>query len=418
MTTDPGFLLVVDDDEPNRDMLSRRLRRRGYKVEVAEDGTRALAMLDDQHRRIDLVVLDIMMPGLNGLEVLEILRRGRSSSDLPVIMATARDQSEDIVRALELGANDYVTKPLDFPVVLARIETHLTMKRAVDEAVRLERRLAERNRELEKVNARMTRDLRAAARVQGTFLPKAPPPVPGAAFAWVFRPCEELAGDGLNVFPLDDRRVGLYVLDVSGHGVASALLSVSVVRTLAPPSDPATILARDGRNPVSPAEVAAELNRRFPFDADTSQFFTILYGVLDVATGSFEYVSAGQPGPIVLSPDGTPTVLDGRGVPIGLAEGPYEDRGVVLGPGDRLILYSDGIPEAMGPADTTFGEARLLDALRRGRAMPLDASLDALCREVEAWCGDAGPRDDISLLAVEIAGNPADAGVDPATREP
>lgn len=418
MTNLPGFLLVVDDDEPNRDMLSRRLRRRGYEVGVAEDGARALAMLDDPGLGIDLVVLDIMMPGLNGLEVLEILRQNRSPTDLPVIMATARDQSEDIVRALELGANDYVTKPLDFPVVLARIETHLALKRAVDEAHRLERRLAERNRALEQANSRMSRDLRSAARVQGAFLPKEPPPVPGASFAWVFRPCDELAGDGLNVFSLDENRVGLYVLDVSGHGVASALLSVAVVRALAPPSDPATFLVRDGCRPVPPAEVAAELNRRFPFEVDTGQYFTILYGILDVATGAFEYTSAGQPGPIVLPRDGPPRFLDGRGYPIGLAESPYEARSAALGPGDRLILYSDGVPEAMSPEGKMFGESRMLDALRLARSMPLDASLAALRREVEDWCGAPGPRDDISLLAVEIDGPSAEAVADPnAARE-
>jgi sigma-B regulation protein RsbU (phosphoserine phosphatase) len=420
MTIEPGFLLVVDDDEPNRDMLSRRLRKRGYQVEVAEDGTRALAMLGDGPARFHLVVLDIMMPGLNGLEVLEILRRERSPTDLPVIMATARDQSEDVVRALELGANDYVTKPLDFPVALARIETHLALKRAVDESARLERRLAERNRDLEKANARMIRDLHAAARVQGNFLPREPPPVPGASFAWVFRPCEELAGDGLNVFPIDDQRVGLYVLDVSGHGVASALLSVSVVRALAPPSERATILTREGGGLLAPAEVAAELNRRFPFDVETGQYFTIHYGVLDVASGTFGYVSAGQPGPVVLSPGGKVQVMDGRGYPIGLAEGPYEGRDVRLGPGDRLILYSDGIPEAVAPDGRMFGEARFLDALRRGRDRPLDACLDAVRQEVEDWCGEVGPRDDISLLAVEIAREPAEvpAGADDVPREP
>lgn len=149
-------------------------------------------------------------------------------------MATARDQSSDIVRTLDLGANDYVTKPLDFPVVLARVRTQLSLKRAMDEVMRLERGLEEKNRRLEAVNARIGRDLKAAAKVQAGFLPRRPPEVSGTSFAWVFRPCEELAGDGLNAFAIDDRRVVMYVLDVSGHGVASALLSVSVARARRP----------------------------------------------------------------------------------------------------------------------------------------------------------------------------------------
>jgi signal transduction histidine kinase len=120
-------LLVVDDNEDNRDMLSRRLRRQGYNVEMAEDGNRALDMI--AAAKYDLILLDIMMPGISGIEVLKTVRERHSVADLPVIMATAKDHSEDIVYALKLGANDYVTKPIDFPVVMARIQTQLSLKR-------------------------------------------------------------------------------------------------------------------------------------------------------------------------------------------------------------------------------------------------------------------------------------------------
>ncbi len=121
-------LLVVDDNEMNRDMLSRRLRRKGYGVEVAADGRQALDLIAS--RPVDLVLLDIMMPGIDGLQVLRELRRDRSQAELPVIMATAKADSQDVVEALELGANDYVTKPLDFPVVLARVQAQLRTKAA------------------------------------------------------------------------------------------------------------------------------------------------------------------------------------------------------------------------------------------------------------------------------------------------
>jgi adenylate cyclase len=143
MNTPRGSLLVVDDDEMNRDMLGRRLERRGYTVARAADGQRALAMLDTQ--TFDVVLLDIMMPGLSGLEVLRILRQSHAMADLPVIMATAKDQSGDIVEALKLGANDYITKPLDFPVVLARVETQLSLKRAKAEIQQLAEQLVVRN---------------------------------------------------------------------------------------------------------------------------------------------------------------------------------------------------------------------------------------------------------------------------------
>jgi CheY-like chemotaxis protein len=123
-----GRLLVVDDNEMNRDALSRQLERVGYEVDTAEDGLKALEMIDQQ--RFDLILLDVMMPGLTGIELLKIVRGDHSAAELPIIMATARDKSENMVEALSLGANDYVTKPLDFPVVLARIEAHLKMKQA------------------------------------------------------------------------------------------------------------------------------------------------------------------------------------------------------------------------------------------------------------------------------------------------
>jgi class 3 adenylate cyclase len=136
-------LLVVDDNEMNRDMLSRRLEARGYSVATAEDGYRALERVGAGG--FDLVLLDVMMPGLSGLDVLRSIREKSSRADLPVIMATAKDSSEDVVEALKLGANDYVTKPLDFPVVLARVQSALSLKHATDEIQRLAQHLEVRN---------------------------------------------------------------------------------------------------------------------------------------------------------------------------------------------------------------------------------------------------------------------------------
>lgn len=120
-------LLVVDDNEANRDILSRRLERSGFTVLVAADGPSALDIVE--RSRVDLVLLDIMMPGMNGIDVLKVLRATHSAAELPVIMATAKTDSEDVVEALTLGANDYVTKPIDFPVVLARVQAHLRTRR-------------------------------------------------------------------------------------------------------------------------------------------------------------------------------------------------------------------------------------------------------------------------------------------------
>jgi phosphoserine phosphatase RsbU/P len=413
MLTGQPSLLVVDDDEMIRDMLSQRLGREGYDVVVAPDGRRALQMIQDH--RFDLILLDVMMPGLNGMEVLKALRETHAALELPIIMATGRGESEEVVRALGLGANDYVTKPLDFPVVLARVRTHLALKGMAEQLKQLERSLAERNRELKqinarlaKVNSRMSRDLKAAARIQETFLPHALPPLPGMAFAWIYRPCDELAGDGLSVIPFGGGRAGLYILDVSGHGVASALMSITLSRFLSHPSEPFSILGRDGAvrdrlEVAPPAEVADSLNRLFPFDISSEQFATLIYGVLNSRTGEFRYVSAGHPGPVHLSAGAGPVILESRGSPIGLADEPYQERSVRLAAGDRLYLYSDGLTEALDGAGAQFGEDRLLEAIDRGRSISLPEAVTALLGAIERWRGTAGAQDDVSILAVEIS---------------
>jgi sigma-B regulation protein RsbU (phosphoserine phosphatase) len=403
-----GSVLVVDDDANNRDLLSRRLRRLGYVATVGQDGQHALALIGEQS--FDVVLLDVMMPGLDGFEVLKILREHHEPTDLPVIMATAKDDSVDVIHALGLGANDYVTKPLDFPVVVARIQTQISLKRAVEQVRQLERRIGERNRDLESANARMSRDLRAAARIQEALLPRSSPDVPGLAFAWAFRPCDELAGDGLSVIKLDDHRVAVYVLDVSGHGVASALMSVSLGRLLSPPSDASSILVQGGGGadqdrPLAPAEVAARLNRLFPFELSTEQYSTLVYGVVDARSGEFRYTLAGHPGPIHLSADGA-KVLPGRGYPIGLADGPrpYNEWSVQLAAGDRVYLFSDGVHEAANPSGEPYGVNRLLQAVEAGRSEPLCAVVNELMTSVESWSGSTGVRDDVSVLAVEYTG--------------
>ena len=289
----------------------------------------------------------------------------------------------------------------------ARLKTHLKLRRVQAE-------LEETNARLESVNGRMSRDLEAAAKIQKTFLPCDTPRVPGTEFVWCYRPCDELAGDGLNIIPLGDGKVGLYILDVSGHGVSAALLLVTLSRLLSPPSEPSSILTRNrdlDRLEITPAaDVAERLNRLFPYDMATEQFTTLLYGVLDVSTGDFRYVSAGHPGPIHLPAGGSPAILESPGFPIGLAEEAYGERCVHLAEGDRLYLYSDGLPDAMNRSGERFGDARLLEAIGRGRGEPLGEGIADLLGEIARWRGGERAQDDSSILAVELAAVPKPDG--------
>src|SRR5262249_420129 len=159
-------------------------------------------------------------------------RETYSPTELPIVMATGQNQSSDVVEALRLGANDYLTKPFDYPVVLARVQTQLQLKYSVDQIRNLEQQLKHQNDELLRANHQLQDDLQAAARVQMALLPTMLPSVPGASFAYRFRPCQTLAGDLLNVLVVDEDRLALHILDVVGHGVASALLAVMVSRVL------------------------------------------------------------------------------------------------------------------------------------------------------------------------------------------
>ncbi len=393
-----GHLLVIDDTEMIRDMVSRRLAKRGsHTVLVAEDGLRGLEMIEEHD--FDLVLLDIMMPGLDGYQVLAKIREEYAPSDLPVIMATAKDQSEDIVGALKLGANDYVTKPFDFPVVLARVQTQLVAKRSRDA--------------LAAAHEKMKKDLEAAARIQQTFLPNQIPEVKGARFAWRYLPCDELAGDTLNIIPLDESRVAVFVIDVSGHGVPSALLSVTLSRLMSGAAETSSVLwtSDEGATALriaSPVEVVESLAQRFPYNPETRQYFTLVYGVLDLERRELCYVSAGHPpivqvrggcDPFLHQPTGPPVGL----IPPGLLSVQYSEETIRLEVGDRVYFYSDGIPEANNPEGEELEVDRVTEVLVGLSDTTLDESVSRLLEHVEEWVeGPASSGDDVSILAVEI----------------
>ena len=380
-----GSLLVVEDNPRTGDILSRWLRERGHAVTVCGDGNEAIAL--GCQGGFDLVLLDVGVPGADGFEVLRELRAKHTATALPIVMATGHGHSDMVVRALELGANDYVTKPYDPAVLLARVQTQLALKRM--------------NSELESANRRMRADLQAAARIQEALLPLESTRLAGVKLAWSFRPCEDLAGDTLNVFALDEDHVGLYLLDVAGHGVPAALLSVHLSLTLSP-RDSMSVLVRPGDGaPVPPAEAVGALNRRFAW-ALTERYFTLFYGVLNRHTGEMRYASAGHPGPAHVTAGGC-RLLPPSGPPVGVLEVEYKEHVLRLEAGDRLYIYSDGVTEAGSGTGSMYGKARLTELLLRERGAGLAESLATLLADVEAWCGGRA-GDDVSALAVEYTG--------------
>jgi PAS domain S-box-containing protein len=274
-----------------------------------------------------------------------------------------------------------------------------------------ERKNAEK--ELLRGNERMKNDLEAAAEIQKSLLPPDYAEIKGVSFASAFRPCDELGGDIFNAFQLDGRHLGLYILDVSGHGVSAALLSVTLSRILSPQPDQSSLLRQQiGSSAeyhlVQPAEVANKLNRQFPMKPDKLQYFTLVYGILDLETHDFRYVVAGHPRPIHISRNSGAICIDDGGIPIGaLRDSRYVECSINLKPGDRLFLYSDGIMETTSPDDVEFGQGRLIETLDSSHDIPLRKSISSLLEDVDAWRGGGRLTDDVSILGVEIMERPA-----------
>lgn len=392
-------ILVVDDDPVARRVVQALLAERGHRVDACASGEEALALF--AHGAHAVVVTDWMMPGIDGLELVRRIRAEPGARYTYLVVLTARDEQGSALSALDAGADDLLPKPVRKEELLGRL-------RVAERIIGLQERLLAGNRELLTVNQRMKRALEAAVAVQRSLLPARPPEVDGIRFAWRALPCDELGGDTLNLIQLDPRSIAFYVLDVSGHGVSSALLAVQVHRLLSG-GGAGSMLRDDQGRPVPPLALLHALNARFPVQVDAPQYFTIAYGLLDVVEHRAVIGCAGHPGPLVLRADGGSEQLRTPSHPIGWFEGDeaeFAQVEVVLGPGDRVVLYSDGAIECPDPDNTPFGADRLERSFSRRHALPLLEAIDETLADLAGWRRHAPQADDISLLGIERLAQP------------
>lgn len=378
---EPGArILVVDDNEPNRDLLSRRLARQGHSTAVAAGGEEALGRLAAEP--FDLVLLDIMMPGLTGYQVLERLKADEDLRHIPVIMISALDDVESVVRCVKLGAEDHLSKPFEPTLLNARISASLAKKRL---------------RDRERLYAlSMERELAIGRAIQSNFIPESLPDPAGWEIAAAFQPARQVAGDFYDAFRLEDGRVALVLGDVCGKGVGAALF-MAILRTLLRILATAEhFAAADGAvdEPVAAvSDYIAEVHGR------THMFATLFFGILEPETGVLRYVNAGQEPPVVVGGAGPIRRLEPTGPAVGLMGGmEFTTRMETIGEGETVFVFSDGVVDARAPDGKGFGWDRLLDLLQRGGTA---AELVARIRtEVDLHAGGTEEFDDITLLAL------------------
>jgi sigma-B regulation protein RsbU (phosphoserine phosphatase) len=379
-------LLVVDDNEDNRYTLTQRLKRLGYSnVATAVNGREALARLRETPH--DLMLLDVMMPEMNGYQVLEHLQADERLRQLPVIMISANDQVESVIRCIELGAEDYLPKPFNPTLLRARVSASLEKKRLRDEV------RASLNR--------LERELDAARSLQLGMLPRKFPewsaqkPVRVHA---LMEPAREVGGDLYDFFFALEDVLCFVVADVSGKGAPAAMF---MARTRSLVRLTIELFQQLGAG-ISPQNIAEAVNRELCQDNHERMFVTMFLGFLDTRTGALAYINAGHPPPHVLRAGDGIERIEGKPVaPLGVSPRTiYETRTSLLQPGDAVFVCTDGISEAMNSNDELFGSARLDTHLSALRNATPDAVVRTVKEQVDQFIGGAPKADDLTMLAV------------------
>lgn len=373
----PATILVVDDSPVNLQVLVRTLHGSGHRILAARDGRAALDIA--RRARPDLMLLDVMMPELDGFEVCRVVKAQPETADTLVIFLSALGEVSDKVSGLELGAIDYITKPIQAEEVLARVANHLTRQHL--------------ERELRRSRDRLERELVSAGDMQRFILPAALPSHPSAGFAAFYQPSRNAGGDYFDVLNLGDGRFGIIVADVSGHGAPAAIVMAmirAVVHTYPGVAD-------------DPPALLHYLNRHFRYLWDTAMFATGIYAVLDANRRVLRLSCAGHPAPLLIRGNAVaPVPVESA---IALLWNELGDVACVehaVQSGDRIVFFTDGITDRQAPDETMYEGERLASALASLGALDPRAIVDRTMAGLDVFARGHEPDDDQTLLVVGI----------------
>lgn len=394
-------ILVVENDLPTRKLLLGWLQEWNHKVATADNGPHAIALLEQ--RDFDLVLSNWIVSELDELALCRRIRENPSPTYCYIILYTLKPGELDFVAGMDAGADDFISIPLE----AGRLQVRL---RAAERILTLRQELAEQNASLNRLNEKLgaayktiQSDLQAASALQTGLMPKISEVHPSFRLDWMVLPSSFLAGDNLNYFMMQERYLIFYQLDVAGHGIPSALLSVTLNHLLSP--QPGSPMVRfdphlELKRIVPPVDVVSELNRRFQPQGDG--YFTMIYGVLDTQTREVRFCQAGHPIPLQISGDGSISPIGNGGFPVGLwPDMTYEETTTILNPGDRLLLYTDGVLECSNPEGVPYSMDHLKKLLQQTTGLSTREALEAVQEDLERWCGGKNFPDDVSMLIIE-----------------
>lgn len=373
-------ILVINDDDGIRAITTLLLKEQGYEAFEADRGRKGI----EESLRVnpDLILLDIMMPEMDGFETCSQLKLNASTKNIPVIFLSSLTSPKDKIKGLEIGGVDFVNNVIDKGELLARVQNQLKIK-ALTQAVRVS------NEQLLLRQEALDKDLSAAAIIQRSFLPSPKLQLPNLEVASLWIPRDKLGGDIFNIIPYDDSKIVLYMLDVSGHDVPSALVTISVSQFL------------HQQRLLSPQQIMNELDKEYPQER-FDRYFTMFYIVLDVANGSMIYSRAGHVPGIKLTPNEKFKLLSDGGPLVGLNLGlPFEEGKEILKNGDKIILYTDGVTDVRNRKGEFFGTEKFYDLLEANKLKPIGEIIEKVQGALKEFGEEVPPQDDISIMGFE-----------------
>jgi serine phosphatase RsbU (regulator of sigma subunit) len=380
MTPGQKLILVVDDTPVNISVITGALKDT-YRTKVATNGVKALAIAA-ANEKPDLILLDVMMPEMDGYEVCRRLKADPTTREIPVIFLTAQTEAEDETRGFQVGAVDYVHKPFSPAVVKARVHTHLVLR--------------ETREKLAQQLSAIQKELETARLIQRSIMPETVPQIGGLDIAARYIPMTSVAGDFYDFVVVDSQHLGILIADVSGHGMPAALIASMLKIALAAQSAHAD----------DPARVLQGLNRAL-CGKFQHHYVTAAYAFVNMQKRTLTYAGAGHP-PLLMWGPASPSVRDvtENGLFLGKFDfATYSSVEIPLAPGDRGLLYTDGISEANNPEGAEFGEERFRQFLQAEKNGSADQLADRLLEELARWSAHGEGEDlddDITLVTIHV----------------